>query len=269
MVAPWANKWPKCCGLDKPTPKIRIRKGIKIRIQHGSWILNGFRGSLAFLVGLEAPKDLEARRFWNIQRFSTEQIKMLVERFKDRVKAETEVKKRPGREQPSLYAVLGSVWLNAHSVGLHFFLHVWDPPRGRLSPTLGWFWFRSASQLNSWSLTAGEKSLLTRRCRQPIPSEHPHVAALFSGSGSRSDWIQGSAQQRSWSPEVRDDLIVCWGSQLEAKGISHARIPTSEVLSLLRPLSSVLGSYGSWDKPSPHLSLDLPYSILYIGLCRL
>ena len=47
---------------------------------------------------------------------------MLVEGFKDRGKAETEVKDQSGREEPSLYAVLGSVWLNARSVGLHSFL---------------------------------------------------------------------------------------------------------------------------------------------------
>jgi len=49
---------------------------------------------------------------------------MLVEGSKDRGKVETEVKDQSGREQPSLYAMLGTDWLSARSVGLQSFLPV-------------------------------------------------------------------------------------------------------------------------------------------------
>jgi len=49
--------------------------------------------------------------------------------------------------------------------------------------------------------------------RRQVPSKHPHVAALFSGSGSTLVWSQrsqrllASAPWWSWSPEGRDGSL--------------------------------------------------------------
>jgi len=105
---------------------------------------------------------------------------MLVEGFKDRVEEETRAKKQLGKLERSgqvFRAMQGSVWLNAHLVGLRSFLPMWGSPRGRLSPTSGCF--QSPSCSCSAPLPPWLKRLLPSQRKEKAPVLQWPLAGSF------------------------------------------------------------------------------------------
>ena len=102
------------------------------------------------------------------------------------------------------------------------------------------FWRRRASQL----------------CRRPL-------AGPFRAPSHRRSlqwlWFPGGADRQKIATARQLSRIPAW-----SLGLSPAQIGTSESLSLPRPLPSLLDSSGSWDEPSPHLSMDLPRSVFIV-----
>jgi len=132
-----------------------------------------------------APRDLETRRFQCAQRFATERVKMLVEGYKVKVKAETEVKEtvRNGVAKSLCRAreCLAQCLLDRTSFlssRVRFSKRETKPDVGLLLVPV-----------------CGATQLLQEKKSHPdfvsdhrqVPSEHPHVAALFSGCGRMSE----------------------------------------------------------------------------------
>jgi len=113
--------------------------------------------------------------------------------------------------------------------------------------------------------------------KKSIPTPSPLSAGPFRVPSRCSSlqwfWLQLRLDPNELAAEDRlnkgaDHQTITLARQLSripatSLGLSPAHILTSELPSQLRPLHSLLDCYRSWDKPSPHLSLDLPCSIFY------